>query len=81
VRGVLHTSGHFRPYSPECVERLSEKGYEQRSDREFGWYTDDEMDRKAPLWRPAELGCKRLRGFSDSLGSMEFSEVQMQHSA
>jgi hypothetical protein len=25
------------------------------------------MDRKAPLWRPAELGCKRLRGFSDSL--------------
>jgi hypothetical protein len=20
VRGVLHTSGHFRPYSPECVE-------------------------------------------------------------
>ena len=28
--------------------RLSEKGYEQRSDREFCWYTEDEMDRKAP---------------------------------
>ena len=27
-------------YSPDCLERLSEKGYEQRSEREFGWYTE-----------------------------------------
>jgi hypothetical protein len=54
-------------HSPNILERLSEKGYDQRSEREFGWYTEGEMDRKAPLWRPAGLRCKRLRGFSDSL--------------
>jgi hypothetical protein len=47
-------------------QKLSEKGYEQRSKRDFGWYTQGEMDRNAPLWQPAGLRCRRLRGFSDS---------------
>jgi hypothetical protein len=46
--------------------KLSEKGFEQRSDRGFGWYAQGEIDRKAPLWRPAGLRCERVRGFSDS---------------
>jgi hypothetical protein len=33
-------------------KRLSGKGYEQRSEREFGWYTEGEIDWKAPLGGP-----------------------------
>jgi hypothetical protein len=47
------------------VEKLSEKEYEQRSERGFGWYTEDEMDRKAPLWRPAGLRCERVRRYQE----------------
>src|SRR5215203_1581799 len=54
-------------YSPSCLERLSEKGYEQCSDRGFGWYTEGEMDLEDPLCRPAGLRYKCVRGFSDSL--------------
>jgi hypothetical protein len=35
------------PYSPDCLEKLSEKGYKQGSDRKFGWYTEGKKDRKA----------------------------------
>jgi hypothetical protein len=28
----------------DCLERPSEKGYEQRSERGFGWYTEGKMD-------------------------------------
>src|SRR5215204_6738696 len=55
--------GTFRTVSLETVR----KGYEQRSARGFGWYTEDEMDRKAPLCRPIGLRYKCVRGFSDSL--------------
>ena len=34
-------------YSPDCLEKLSEKGHEQRSNHEFGWLTEAKMDRKA----------------------------------
>jgi hypothetical protein len=33
----------FPSYSPKCLEKLSEKGYEQRSEREFGRYTEEEI--------------------------------------
>src|SRR5215211_8402032 len=52
------------------------KGYEQRSDRGFGWFKEGEMDGKAPLWRPAGLRCKCLRCFSDSLGSSVLGSLQ-----
>ncbi len=39
-------------YSPNVVEKPSEKGYEQRSEREFGRYTKGEMDRKPLLCGP-----------------------------
>ena len=55
-----------RRSSQNSFMKLSEKGYEQRSDRGFGWYTEGEIDRKAPLWRPEGLRCERVRGFSDS---------------
>ncbi len=45
--GALWRTSHgwtlARPYSPNCLEKLSEKGYEQRSEREFGRYTEEEM--------------------------------------
>ena len=60
ARCVMHIVVNGResgevPYSPKCLEKLSEKGYEQPSDRGFGRHTEGEMDRKAPLWRPARL--------------------------
>jgi hypothetical protein len=69
--------------SPKLVEEVKScelrhetvrKGCEQRSDLGFGWYTEGEMDQEVPLWRPAGLLCKRVRGFSDSFMTA-FSEV------
>src|SRR5215207_8238289 len=65
-------SGLFTEVRGETVR----KGYEQRSDRGFGWFKEGEMDGKAPLWRPAGLRCKCLRGFSDSLGSSVLGSSQ-----
>ena len=31
------------------------------------------MNRKAPLWIPAGLRCKGVRGFSDSFSRLDFS--------
>jgi hypothetical protein len=47
------------------TSKLSEKGYRQHPDREFGWYTDGEIVRKTPHWCPTMLRCRPLRGFSD----------------
>ena len=33
-------------------ERLSEKGYEQRSDGRFGRYTEGDAEQQVPLWWP-----------------------------
>src|SRR5215212_6973780 len=57
-------------YSPECVERLSEKGYKQHSGGEFGWCRAGEIGRNTPLRRPGELRCRLLQGFSDSLSTL-----------
>jgi hypothetical protein len=46
--------------------RLSEKGYEQRSNREYGWDTEGEINQNPSLRQPATLRCKRLGSFSDS---------------
>ena len=55
-----------RKWLKSSLEKLSEKGYEQRSSRAFGHYTEGDMDRMASLWRPAGLSCRHVRGFSDS---------------
>jgi hypothetical protein len=59
--------GHYR-FSKPFLEKLSEKGYEQRSKRGFGWFTEGEMDRNAPLWLLAGLRCRLpLRLFGQCL--------------
>jgi hypothetical protein len=42
------------------LRKVSDKEYEQRSDRVCSLYTKGEINRKAPLWPPAGLGCMRL---------------------
>ncbi len=54
------------------LPNLSEKGYEQRSDRGFGRCTEAKMERKAPPWRPTGLRCRCVQGFSDSFSSAPF---------
>jgi hypothetical protein len=53
-------------YSTSVGEKLSEKGFEHRSECELSWHKEGEMDRKASLWRPTGLRFKRVRDFSDS---------------
>ncbi len=55
------------PLFTELPRETVRKGYEQRSERGFGRYTEHKMDRKAPPWRPVRLRWERLRDFSDSL--------------
>jgi hypothetical protein len=55
------------PYSPKCVEKLSEKGCRRRSERRFGRNTGAKMGRIAPLGRPERPRFGHLRYFSDSL--------------
>ena len=40
--------------------KLSEKGHEQRSEWELGYYTEVEITEKPPLRQPAGLPYKRL---------------------
>jgi hypothetical protein len=40
------------PYAPNLPEKLSEKGYEQRSKHEFGRYTEYDMGKREPFDRP-----------------------------
>src|SRR5215207_9484986 len=56
-------------YSPECVERLSEKGYEQHTERGFGRRREAKMGRKAPFRCSVSLHRRLLRPFSDSLST------------
>ncbi len=42
------------------LRKVFDKEYEQRSDCVCSWYTKGEINRKAPLWLPAGLGCMRL---------------------
>src|SRR5215208_2268768 len=46
--------------------KLSEKGYEQHSERGFGRYKEAKMGQIVPSRRSVELHHRRVRGFSDS---------------
>src|SRR5215208_858443 len=50
------------------LERLSEKGYKQRSEGGLGRYEEVEMGRKEPAGRSVGLCHGHLQDFSDSLG-------------
>ena len=68
---MLH---RLEAYSLSCLERLSEKGFGQRSDRGHGRYTEHEeglwMVCRAPLQAPLTLFGQSLEG--------KFSETHMQ---
>src|SRR5215207_11422452 len=51
------------------LPKLSEKGYEQHSERGFGRYKEGEMGQIVPSRRSIELHHRRVRGFSDSFSS------------
>src|SRR5215211_6478694 len=53
-------------YSPECVEKLSEKQVEQHLNRELGGYTEDEMGRKGRSSAVHRTTPRLGRDFSDS---------------
>jgi hypothetical protein len=55
-------------YSPECMERLSEKGYEQHSECGFGRRKVAKMGLTVLLRAFVRIHRKLLRPFSDSLG-------------
>ncbi len=54
-------------YPSNVLERLSEKGYEQRSERAFGGCTEAKMGQNTSSRRSLRLSCRWLPGFSDSL--------------
>ncbi len=54
-------------YPAECVERLSEKGCEQHSERGIGRRKEAKMDRDVPFRCSVRLHSRLLRPFSDSL--------------
>ena len=73
---MLPGAGILAPgsYSPKCLEKLSEKGFEQRSKHEFGRYTEHEMGQMEPfgsLWGCAASVSETFRTVSEE----EFSEV------
>src|SRR5215207_5089173 len=53
-------------YSPNVVEKLSEKGYQQHSERGIGRRKEAKMGRKVPLRCSVRLPRRLLRPFSDS---------------
>jgi hypothetical protein len=57
---VLALLDRGRALYTNVVEKLSEKGYEQRSDRGFGRYTEHEMGQKGTFRLPMGLRCERL---------------------
>lgn len=46
-------------------QKLPEKGYEQRSEREFGGYLEARRGQNTPSRRSLNLPCRGLPGFSD----------------
>src|SRR5215218_2492667 len=53
--------------------KLSEKGYEQRSERGFGLYIGAQTCRTLPLRCPGRPRLTHLRDFSDSFKALDFS--------
>jgi hypothetical protein len=72
--------GTNESYSPECVAKLSEKGYEQRSDRGFGRCRETKMGRKVAFRCSLRLHSRLLRPFR-IVSEGEFSEVRLQDRA
>ncbi len=62
-------------YSPNVVEKPSEKGYEQRSEREFGRYTKGEMDRKPLLCGPQGYAAGASEAFR-TVSELDFGHLQ-----
>jgi len=60
------TSENYRRSSENFSSETVRKGCEQRSDREFGWYTQSEMSRKGLFRQSVELRRRFVRDFSDS---------------
>src|SRR5829696_3026279 len=56
-------------YSPECVERLSEKGSERGSEGGFGRYEENDTGRKEPSRRSLGLRRGSFLGVSDGLST------------
>src|SRR5215208_35967 len=59
----------LRRTSENSSSETVRKGYEQRSNRRFGWYTEAKMDQKVPFRWPVRLHCRPVRDFSDSFGT------------
>ena len=68
---VPQESLHLRlggcPLFTELPRETVRKGCEQRSEREFGHYTEHKMAQEATPMRPLRLRWERLQDFSDSL--------------
>jgi hypothetical protein len=58
------------------LERLSEKGYERCSEREIGWYTEDEMDQKPLLGGPRGDATRASEAFR-TVSEEEFCELRL----
>src|ERR671920_512785 len=69
-------------YLASCVERLSEKGYEQNAERGIGRRKEAKMGRKVPLRCSVRLHRSLLRPFSDRFparfASWGFPEVPLE---
>jgi hypothetical protein len=57
----------------DSFKKLSEKGFEQHLNREFGGYTEDEMGRKVRFSRLHRTTPRLARDFSDSFITLDFS--------
>jgi hypothetical protein len=75
VSALIHRSAWNRN-SANFALKLSEKGFEQRSERGFGRYIGAKAGRIVPLGHPGRPRLSPLRDFSDSFFT-EFSEVRM----
>ena len=77
-RGFSKSRPFRCPYSPKCLEKLSEKGCEHPSNPEFGWYTEDEMAEKPLLGGPQGYAVGASEAFR-TVSEEKFSEVDIQH--
>ena len=66
IHGLWVTENELPGYAclglfTNVLEKLSEKGYEQRSDRGFGPYTGAKRGREGASQQPVGLSCERFR--------------------
>ena len=64
---------HSLSWFSDGFRKLSEKGYDQRSDHEFGWYTEGEMDRKVAFGGPQGYAARVLETFQ-TVSMAKFAE-------